>query len=62
MLTSIFKKFTGLFLVLCLIVSIVSVGVVPAAANTEYVTYAQAAIKGSNILHCFDGYTVRRIN
>ena len=48
------KRITGLFLALCLVVSIVSVGVVPAAADTTYVTYAQDTIQGSNILHCFD--------
>ena len=37
-----------------MVVSVLSVAVVPAAAETEYETYAQATVQGSNILHCFN--------
>ncbi|MBQ1839271.1 MAG: alpha-amylase, partial [Ruminococcus sp.] len=48
------KRIIGLLLALCLLVSIAAVGIVPAAADTTYETYAQATVQGSNILHCFD--------
>ncbi len=47
-------KTTSLFLVLCLIVSVLTVGFVPAAAEETVGTYAQDTVQGSNILHCFD--------
>ena len=48
------RKTTSLFLALCLIVSILAVGIVPAAADSTVETYAQEKVQGSNILHCFD--------
>ena len=48
------RKITSLFLVLCMVLSVFAVGIVPAAADTTYETYAQDAVQGSNILHCFD--------
>ena len=48
------KRITGLFLALCMVILIVSVGVVPASTQTTHETYAQQTVQGSNILHCFD--------
>ena len=48
------RRITSLFLALCMIVSIAAIGIVPAAADTTYETYAQETIRGSVILHCFD--------
>ncbi|MBQ3330215.1 MAG: starch-binding protein [Ruminococcus sp.] len=49
---NLFRKATGLLLVLCMILSVLAVGIVPGAATVE--TYAQETVQGSNILHCFD--------
>lgn len=49
------KKLTSVVLALCMLLSVASVGVVTASAeDTAYETYAQASIRGSNILHCFN--------
>ena len=48
------RKTISLFLVLCLIVSVLAVGISPAAAEETVETYAQDTVQGSNILHCFD--------
>lgn len=48
------KRTTSLFLILCLIVSVLAVGIVPAAADSTVETYAQDKVQGSAILHCFD--------
>ena len=48
------RRITGLFLSLCMVLSVIAVGIVPAAADTEYETYAQDTVQGSAILHCFD--------
>ena len=37
-----------------MVVSVLTVAVVPAAAETTYETYAQENVRGSNILHCFN--------
>ena len=47
------QKITGLLLALCMLVSIVAVGIVPATA-ADYTTYAQETVQGSNMLHCFN--------
>ena len=48
------KKLTSVILAVCMVVSVLSVAIVPAAAETEYETYAQETVQGSNILHCFN--------
>ncbi len=48
------RKILGLVLTLCMLVSVVSVGIVPVAADTTYETYAQSTIDGSAVLHCFN--------
>ena len=49
------KKLTSVVLALCLLLSAATVGVVTASAeDAAYETYAQASIRGSNILHCFN--------
>ncbi len=50
------RRLLSIILALCLTMSIVCVGIVPASADpTDPVeTYAQETIRGSNILHCFD--------
>ena len=48
------KKLTSVILAVCMVVSVLSVAIVPAAAETTYETYAQATVRGSNILHCFN--------
>lgn len=48
------KKLTSVLLSLCMVVSVLSVAIVPAAAETTYETYAQETVRGSNILHCFN--------
>ena len=49
------KKLTSIFLSLSMVASVVSVGAVTAAAESEtVVTYAQKTIQGSAVLHCFD--------
>ncbi len=45
------KKLTSVILAVCMVVSVLSVAIVPAAAETAYETYAQATVRGSNILH-----------
>lgn len=49
-------RFISMILALCMIISMVCVGIVPAAADsTDTVeTYAQETVRGSNILQCFD--------
>ena len=51
---SLSKKLTSVFLSICMVVSVLTVAVVPAAAETTYETYAQENVRGSNILHCFN--------
>lgn len=48
------KKLTSVILSLCMVLSLATVAIVPAAAETTVETYAQDTIQGSNILHCFD--------
>lgn len=49
-------RFISMILALCMIISMICVGIVPAAADsTDTVeTYAQETVGGSAILHCFD--------
>ena len=55
------RKITSLLLVLCMIVSVLAVGIVPAAAapadhapTGTVNNFAQDTVQGSNILHCFN--------
>ena len=51
------KKITSLILTVCMLLSVVGVGIVQVAADTAdtaYETYAQDTVDGSVILHCFD--------
>lgn len=48
------KKLTSVILSICMVISVLTVAIVPAAADTTYETYAQDTIQGGNILHCFD--------
>ena len=48
------KKLTSVILSLCMVLSVATVAIVPAAAETTYETYAQDSVQGGAILHCFD--------
>lgn len=48
------RRHLSLLLTVCMILSIVCVGVVQTAAKDEVETYAQDSIEGSAVLHCFN--------
>ena len=48
------KKLTSVLLSLCMVLSVATVAIVPAAAETTAETYAQDTVQGGAILHCFD--------